>query len=379
MGLTNKKVLLAALLVATALFIATVWLWPRLSGRGVLPVLGRVGALLGTQLALLAALGLVANDTFGFYASWADLFGREKAPGVVVDHALGSPRDGGMRVLGTVDADLPGGGTPLRGGQIQQIAVAGGVSGITSTAYVYLPPEYFREPAARFPAVLVLTGYPGTAKSLFEKLRYPAVAARLVRQREARPMVLVMMRPTVVPPRDTECTDVPGGPQTETFFARDLPRALATRYRIASGAGNWGVIGDSTGGYCALKLALRDPGSYAVAAGLSADYGAPQDATTGDLYGGDPARRRACDLMWRLQHLPHHPVSLLVTSSRKGEHNYRATLRFIAAAGGATHISSIILPSGGHNFTTWSREIPAALEWMSARLGGSPPLLSPAR
>lgn len=372
MGLTSKKVLLAALLLAIALFIATVWLWPRLSRRGTLPVLGRVGALLGTQLALLAALGLAANDSFGFYASWADLFGRERAPGVVIDHTMGSPQDGGMRVLGTVRTDLPGGRAPRRGGQIQQIAIAGGASGITSTAYVYLPPEYFRQPSARFPAVLVLTGYPGTAESLYKKLKYPAIAARQVRAGTERPMVLVMMRPTVAPPRDTECTDVPHGPQVETFFAKDLPKALGARYRIAPGARNWGVIGDSTGGYCALKLALSDPGAYSAAVGLSADYGAPQDATTGDLYGGDPARRRAADLTWRLQHLPHPPVSLLVTSSRRGERNYRATVRFIAAAGAPTHVSSIILPTGGHNFTTWSREIPSALAWLSSRLGGGP-------
>jgi S-formylglutathione hydrolase FrmB len=37
---------------------------------------------------------------------------------------------------------------------------------------------------------------------------------------------------------------------------------------------------------------------------------------------------------------------------------------------GRTRISSIILESGGHNFNTWRREIPAALEWMSGRLDG---------
>ena len=41
-----------------------------------------------------------------------------------------------------------------------------------------------------------------------------------------QPMILVMLRPTVAPPRDTECVDVPGGPQTETFFAEDLPQAV---------------------------------------------------------------------------------------------------------------------------------------------------------
>ncbi|MFG1809980.1 alpha/beta hydrolase [Streptomyces sp. NPDC049040] len=368
MGLTSEKVLLAAALLATALFAATVWLWPRLARRGPLPVLGRVGVLLATQLSLIAALALVANDSFGFYASWADLLGRDTAPGVVLDRAGGPPADGAVQVLGTVHTGGPGGTVPRIGGRIQRVAITGGVSGITTTAYVYLPPEYFRQPRRRFPAALVLTGYPGTAEALYGKLRYPAVAAAEVRRGTARPMVLVMMRPTVAPPRDTECTDVPGGPRTETFFATDLRRSLATRYRVGTDAAGWGVIGDSTGGYCALKLALRDPGCYGSAVGLSADYGAPKDATTGDLYGGDADRRRGNDLMWRLGHLPHPAVNLLVTSSRHGEHDYRATLRFIALAGGPTRVSSIILPSGGHNFTTWSREIPAALAWLSAHL-----------
>ncbi|CAG6393782.1 esterase family protein [Streptomyces cocklensis] len=372
MGLTSKKVLLAAALLALALFAATVWLWPRLAGRGLLPVLGRVGALLATQLALVAALGLAANYSFGFYASWADLFGLETTPGVVVDHAAGSPAEGALRVLATLHVNVAGGSVPRLGGQIQKIALGGGLSGITTTAYVYLPPQYFAHPHRRFPAALVLTGYPGTAEALFKKLKYPVVAAGQVRRGAARPMILVMMRPTVAPPRDTECTDVPGGPRTETFFATDLRRSLAARYRIGAGAASWGVIGDSTGGYCALKLALRNPGSYGAAVGLSADYGAPEDATTGDLYGGSPARRASDDLMWRLGHLPHPPVDLLVTSSRHGERNYRATLRFIALAGhGPTRVSSIILPSGGHNFTTWAREIPPALEWLSAHLAPS--------
>jgi enterochelin esterase-like enzyme len=372
MGLTSKKVLLTAALLAVLLFALTVWLWPRLARRGPLPVLGRIGVLLATQLSLLAVLGLAANYSFGFYASWADLFGQETAPGVVVDHTLGSPADGGaVRVLETVRGVLPGGGVPRLGGQIQKVAIGGGVSGITSTAYVYLPPEYFRQPRAHFPAALVLTGYPGTAEALYRKLKYPAVEADEVRHGRAQPMVLVMMRPTVVPPRDTECTDVPGGPQTETFFTRDLRGAISARYRVSRSAAGWGVIGDSTGGYCALKLALRDPGSYSTAVGLSADYGAPKDRTTGDLYGGSAARRRECDLAWRLGHLPHPAVSLLVTSSRHGEHNYAATRRFIAlAAGGPLRIASIILPSGGHNFTTWRREIPAAMQWMSGRLTG---------
>ncbi len=72
-------------------------------------------------------------------------------------------------------------------------------------------------------------------------------------------MILVMLRPTVAPPRDTECVDIPGGPQTETFFAKDLPEAVTASYRAGKEADDWGIIGNSTGGYCALKIGLHHP------------------------------------------------------------------------------------------------------------------------
>jgi enterochelin esterase-like enzyme len=367
MGLTSKKVLLLAAVLAVALFALTIWLWPRLSRRGVAPVLGRVGILVATQLSLISALGLAANYNFGFYGSWADLFGQETSPGVVVDHALGGAADQ-LTVMKTLDVGAPGGAVPRMGGQIQEVALAGGLSGISTSAYVYLPPEYFREPQRMFPATVVLTGYPGIAESLYKHLKYPTIASQQVRKGQAQPMILVMMRPTVVPPRDTECMNVPRGPQTETFFAKDLRDALLAHYRIGPGAGSWGMIGDSTGGYCALKLTLEDPQSYSAGVGLSADYAAPKDPTTGDLFGGSKTVRQHNDLSWRLQHLPQPRVSLLVTSSRHGEKNYKATMRFIGLVKGPTKVSSIILPSGGHNFTTWSREIPPAMRWLASRL-----------
>lgn len=379
MGLTSKKVLLLAAVFAVAFFALTVWLWPRLAGRSLPSVLGRVGALLTTQLSLICALALAANFSFGFYASWADLLGRETTPGTVVDHKGGPDAAGRLRFVSDLHVNVRGGTVPRVGGQIQKVVVGGGVSGLSSTAYVYLPPQYFQQPRRTFPAVVVLTGYPGIAESLFKKLRYPVIAAGQVGRGQAQPAVLVMMRPTVAPPRDTECTDVPGGPQAETFFARDLPSALRTRYRLGTSAAAWGVMGDSTGGYCALKLAMRNPRSFSAAVALSADYACPEDPTTGDLFGGSAALRRRSDLLWRLQHLPQPPVSVLLTSSRHGEHNYRDTMRFVGLAKAPLRVSTIILASGGHNFTTWSREIPPALRWLTGRISVPPGGVRPGR
>ncbi|MEV6809319.1 alpha/beta hydrolase-fold protein [Streptomyces sp. NPDC051132] len=372
MGLTSNKVLVLAIVAAVVLFIGTVWLWPRLARQSWRAVSGRIGLLLATQVALFVSVGLAANQAFGFYASWGDLFGTETDQGIVVDHSVHGGTGGPLQVVST--SEVPGvrAKRPETGGQIQKVDIIGRTTHIATPAYVYLPPEYF-QPQYRtrtFPAAVVLTGYPGTARSLVDKLDYPSTAQRLTKDGRVQPMILVMLRPTVAPPRDTECVDVPDGPQAETFFAKDLPDAVLSHYRAGKRPGSWGVIGDSTGGYCALKLAMHHPGVYAAGAGLSAYYTAPIDPTTGDLFHGDRKLRDRANLWWVLGHRPAPDTSLLVTSSRVGEHNYKATMKFIeqVQATNVTRISSIILGSGGHNFNTWRREIPPALQWLSGRL-----------
>ncbi|MFF7143916.1 MULTISPECIES: alpha/beta hydrolase [Streptomyces] len=372
MGLTSNKVLALAVVLAGLLFVGTVWYWPRLARRGWRPVSGRVALLFVTQLAVFVSVGVAANQAFGFYASWADLFGQESGQGVVTTHGAAQLVGGPLQVVGTREVAVPGGARPQTGGQIQKVGIVGRTTRIATPAYVYLPPEYFQSQyrSRTFPVSVVLTGYPGTAEALIKGLHYPQTAHELAKDGRMQPMILVMLRPTVAPPRDTECVDVPGGPKTETFFERDLPDAVMAHYRVGRKPGSWGIIGDSTGGYCALKLAVHHPEVYAAGAGLSPYYKAPIDPTTGDLFHGDKDLQNRADLWWCLKHLRAPDTSLLVSTSRVGESNYRATLKFmqLVQSRRPTRIASIILDGGGHNFNTWRREIPAALQWLSGRL-----------
>ena len=118
-----------------------------------------------------------------------------------------------------------------------------------------------------------------------QHLRVPQNAGKLIAQGKMQPTVIVMVRPTIAPPRDTECVDVPGGPQAETFFAKDLPDALRSAYRVGHDPSAWGRSGYSSGGTCALQLAMRNPKAYTSAAALSGDYAIKDDPTTGNLFG----------------------------------------------------------------------------------------------
>ncbi len=192
-------------------------------------------------------VGLLANNAHLFFGSWGELLGEKQ------DVVSTGPNGAKVKVLGSEQSGLPGGSRPQAAGRIEKVVLKGEKSKINSPAFVYLPPEYFQAKYAnkRFPASVVLTGYPGIAQNLYKKLHFPQTQHDLVRKNKMQPTILVMMSPAVVPGRDTECVDVPKGPQTEAFFTDDVRHDIAGHYRVGTEARNWGVIGDSTGGYCA--------------------------------------------------------------------------------------------------------------------------------
>ncbi|MFD9127573.1 alpha/beta hydrolase [Kitasatospora sp. NPDC059571] len=379
MGLTSHSVLAIAVVAAIAAMAATVWGWPRLARTNVPAVLGRIGALLGTQVAVLCAIGLAANNYFAFYSSWDDLLGTGGTGPVSVQAAAENRPAGAVpppvvkaQLLGHEKVDAPGGGQdPQQVGQIQSVRITGSATGLTTEAYVYLPPQYF-QPAfkdRRFPAAVALTGFPGDAKNLITRLNYPGTALQLVQAGKMRPTVLVLMRPSPAMPTDTECEDVAGGAQAESYFTKDVPRVVEASYRVSSEPAAWGIIGNSTGGYCALKMAMRHPEVYPTAVSVSGYYKAAEDSTTGDLFKGSAQRRNEADLMWRLGHLPQPKLAALLAGPLAGDGDYKKqTDAFQAAVRPPMTVGQATVAQGGHNFKTWTQLLPPSLEWLGQHL-----------
>jgi enterochelin esterase-like enzyme len=413
MGLTSGPFVTLMIVIAVAGLSCTVWLWPRAVGASAGRLLARLGLLAGCQLLVIAALVVWLNGYFEFFGSWTALLGVGGHPSVSVGAAVRYHRGRPIAITGTDLGPVPGGSSALperlngrlankppryrasrrrvtglaaagapdlrgsaaraakRDGEVLQVAMHGERTGISVHAdYVYLPPQYFRRQYAhtRFPVVLALTGYPNDTWSIVKRLELPATAARLVAGHEIGPAVYVMMNVSPALPRDTECTNIPAGPQVETFFAEDVPVAIERSFRVQSTRSGWAVLGYSTGGYCAAKLAMLNPNRFSAAVSMAAYYVALQDRTTGNLYGGSAGYRNENNLDWRLRHLPAPPVSVLVTSSRVGEKDLPGTLQFLHLIRPPMQGYSLLVPQGGHNYGTWLRELPQSLEWLNKRL-----------
>ncbi len=388
MDLRSHAFLLLVVLLACASVAGAVLLWPRAAGHSVGAVLARLGLLLTCQLTAIIMIATSVNDQFDFYASWGELLGATQQQVLGVQSGIPDDQDG---TSPAVPGDPPAGHRPHADepphpildvnrqyappdpdpGEQETVQIAGGATGLHEQAYIYLPPQY-RDPAqahTRFPLVLVLAGYPGHIGTLIGSLGTIGTMNELVRTGHTRPFVLALMSPTLVPPRDTECTDVPGGPKVLSYFGEDVPRWLSAHYRLLPPGPSWGALGVSTGGYCAAKFAMTFPHVYSAAVDMSGDLHAARDATTGDLFHGDELLRQANDLVWRIAVLPPPPVRLLFTVGRTEHGVYPDIARFSHLARPPVQVDSIVLGDTGHNFGVFARLLPTCLQWLSASLG----------
>lgn len=394
MSLLGTPLLVAVGLVAFAMPAVAVMLWARLPGPPPVRTFERLAVVALAQLVALT-FGLVAVNDYGqFFNSWSDLLGRSQpAQFVALDH-FGAPWVSASAPLGTVvqARAMPAGsltpGDTVIGwgsrdvaptawspradwttrGAVLRTRIDGPTSGLSEDALVYLPPSYFASRQRSMPVVEVLTGYPGGTNELVDRLHYPDALLATVRTHEAKPAVLVMLRPSVTYPRDTECTDVPDGPQAFTFFATDVPDVVKAEFGLSSAA--FGAIGVSTGGMCAIKLAVTDPRRFTAAVALSGYFHAIKDFTTGNLYGNSVTVRDNNDIVWRLRHLAMPSTSVLVGTAldERGNDGYRAAQQFLHLVRAPMSADEMVLDHGGHNFRTWRREIPRALRWLSQHL-----------
>lgn len=374
MGPTSLLLLALLGVLCIALPIAAVFGWVRLRPR-ILAAVACAGLLVLGELAAGALVATVVNRQGQFVSTWSQMFSSGSTTGgneLVVSRTKSTSTGSGAAGVwkASPDSSFSTRSQWSTKGRLDGVTMRGPNSGLTSKALVYLPPQYFQPTFSHqtFPTIEAITGFPGKLSNFTQGLNYPKALQQLITSNKARPMIIVMLRPSVNYPRDTECTNVPGGPQAATFFAQDVPDQTSRHYRTSTAG--WGAIGDSTGGYCAAKLAMMYPTTFPAAVSLSGYSQARKDHTTGDLWGGSKVERNLNDLAWRLKHQPSPAISLLLTGSRAetNRYGYKNAEKLIKLAKPPLAIDSIITPHGGHNLVAWSALLPQSLSWLSAKL-----------
>lgn len=141
---------------------------------------------------------------------------------------------------------------------------------------IYLPPQYEKEPARRFPVVYFLHGMTGTESSDAGLARY--VHAEITAGR-IEPVIYVF-------PNGGEGSEYRDWPdnyvKAETLIIRELLPCIDREYRTIARAAARGICGFSMGGGGAMRLLLKYPQLFGTAASLAAGLDQSPEDFAGD-------------------------------------------------------------------------------------------------
>jgi enterochelin esterase-like enzyme len=372
--LTGVPFLVTVVVLAAGLPVADLLLWSRVRGPRAVQVAQLLLLLLATQLSAVLVAGVLVNNQFGLYESWSDLLGTDQPAGGGVrpnpSAAAASPGTDTGGAPNPPDAALPGIGRLPGGGRLRFETVTGPRSGVTAKLWVLLPAGYDDPGQAhrRYPVVEFFPGYPGTPTTWLHALRLQEVMDAEVGARRVPPFIAVLPTMNVAAPRDTECVDVPDGPQVATWLADDVPRIVESQTRALPRGQAWAMAGYSTGGFCTAKLLLTHPADFGAGAVLAGYFSPSTDVTTGDLFGGQAGLRDSNDPMWLLRNRPIPTAHLLTVYSDQDLQSLAPTKAFLAEAKPPLAVDEIVLTSGGHNTDVWLAVEPQVLRWLGSHL-----------
>lgn len=327
--------------------LAVVWSRPLRPGRRLPRAIARAGGLIACQMLAATTLFVAVNDQYAFYSSWADL--------------VGVPSSSPPPITTTGLASVAG------PGRLQVLKVSSSANP-NHQLLVWYPPQYDQRSYAkrRFPVMMVLPGQPSRPETMFKHFDFGAVAAAEIAARRVPPFVAVFPPLMTNPPRDTECTDVPGGPQAFRWLSHDVPAAVTAQTRTLPLGRSWSVLGWSTGGFCAAKLLLTPGSGYAAAASLGGYYSPLTDHTTGNLFGNNPAVRDRNSPLW-LYRQHGLPAPLLLVSGRQDRESWAPTQQFQQVARNDPRLSLLTFPTGGHNYRNYRDNLPAVIDWLATK------------
>ncbi|HEX7404418.1 MAG TPA: alpha/beta hydrolase-fold protein [Candidatus Nanopelagicaceae bacterium] len=363
MSLIGLPLFVLLIAICVLLNAALIHFWNRFRGRRWVKNFQRFGILAFAQLLVVTTTFVGINHSMVFYATWRDLFGNYAAynnPITQIQIETSSPLDTYIR------STRAGVGFHSNGG-VFSFVLTGTKSGVTAPVYVYLPPTYGSDPNKKWPVLVLLPGYPGVPTTWFHALDLIHIIRHEVSTGFAHDFVLVLPTLSVTPPRDTECTDIPGGPQVNTWLGVDVPNSMISGLSVSQDRNDWAITGYSTGGFCAAKVMLSHSDRFSVAIPIAAYFTPFKGKLTGNLFGGSQTVMDANSplLLAKALKLPSH--MLLVGSSQDP-----------GVMGDITAMEKVRNPNlvmdqlvdqhGGHTTKVWKSQLPRILDWLSTKI-----------
>ena len=329
------------------------------------------------SFAVAAAFGVLAvNRYFSYYQSWSS---------AIADFSNPNPNSGpkvssGSLLVGNRSPAFDAHAVYLKlamvDGYTLHIDIAGKLSHITRTAYIYLPPQYFQPQYKnyRFPVIELIHGQPGEPQDWINVVGVTTTLVNEVDRGLAKPAVLVMPDANGGTTISLQCLNQVGGPQDMTYLAEDVPAVVSHMLKVLPPGLGWGLAGYSEGGFCAANMALRYRYRYGAAASISGYFRPYENKLASGLvnpFGNNKALRAAntpTDEIRTLGAGARLPQFWLGAGKRDHVDLTNAEFFWQELSQYQANVPLDLSSDGGHTMATWHAEVPPMISWMTNTL-----------
>lgn len=339
--------------------LSVVIFWRKLLRKGFLNFLVRLLVLALCQILIVATVGISINRSNGFYSSWKDLFGRG------VDYSsVAVASTAATKLDATI---LKGAQKSLNGQVIVKEIVKGTNSGISNEVYLVLPKSavsYIENGRPinmeKTKVVEFLAGFPSQPENWFRSLDLTKALATSEKANPGYSIIGVIPTVNVAGSQDLECMNFPKpGVQTETWLTTDIQTFVNNRLGISPT--RWGVIGVSTGGWCAAMLSIKHENLFYAAVSIAGYYRPALTKST------DPVIKSQLEADYdftKLEAAMTGKMDMLLIASVGDIYSFAETKKFRALQHLNINYQYIELASGGHNARVWIPQISLSLDWL---------------
>ena len=163
---------------------------------------------------------------------------------------------------------------------------------------VYLPPAWFATfPAPRLPTVMMIGAELGTPADWLRAGHAVHIIDDFAAAHGGNAPVLVFVDATGGFNNDTECVNGSRGNAAD-HLTKDVVPYMISNFRVSADRANWGIVGWSMGGTCAVDLTVMHPDLFTAFVDIAGDAGpntGTKDQTIAALFRGNPSAYAAYD------------------------------------------------------------------------------------
>jgi pimeloyl-ACP methyl ester carboxylesterase len=315
------------------------------------------------QVLVLISVGLEVNRQNGFYESWNDLFGTSSS------YSRSSITAGSMATI--TQSQLAQSDKAILNSVLLRDVITGQHSHVSNVVYLDLPAAAVADikkkiplDPKRFRVVEFLTGFPSQPLMWVKALALDKVLATYNQRHVGQEIIGIIPQVNIAGHYDLECMNLPGKrPAAETWLSSDMHSYLSTRLGMHDS--KWGVMGVSTGAWCAAMLSIRHPELYSAAASIAGYYrpalpAADPTALQNEMSAKyDLSKAEASLTMTQ---------NLYITASLGDRYSILETKRFLSMKHPHMAVTYKELKSGGHHSQVWVKLVPDALVWLERNI-----------